>query len=101
MFPDLIIIGAHFGGWSIWDKAPEMLCKYQNFYVDTCSSFYALEKNTAKRIIEAYGADRVIFGTDFPMWKQDEELKFLFGLGLSENDLKKILHDNLINIIEK
>ena len=101
MFPDLTIIGAHFGGWSIWDNAPEILHKYKNFYVDTCSSFYALSKERAKEIIDLYGADRVIFGTDFPMWKQDEELKFLFSLGLSENDLKCILHDNLAKILEK
>lgn len=101
LFPDLIIIGAHFGGWSMWDKAPEILCKYKNFYVDTCSSFYALSKERAREIINIYGADRVIFGTDFPMWKQDEELEFLFSLGLSENDLKCILHDNLAKILEK
>ena len=101
MFPDLIIIGAHFGGWSVWDKAPEILSKYKNFYVDTCSSFYALSKERAKEIIELYGTDRILFGTDFPMWKQEEELKFLFSLGLSENELKCILYDNLVKILEK
>ena len=101
MFPDLIIIGAHFGGWSLWDSAPQILSKYKNFYVDTCSSFYALSKEKAREIINIYGTDRVIFGTDFPMWKQDEELKFLFDLGLSESELKCILHDNLLKILEK
>ncbi|MBQ7115566.1 MAG: amidohydrolase [Clostridia bacterium] len=100
MFPDLIIIGAHFGGWSIWDKAPEILCKYKNFYVDTCSSFYALSKKRAREIIDLYGADKVIFGTDFPMWKQEEELKFLFDLGLSEEELESILYDNLAKILK-
>ena len=99
MFPDLIIIGAHFGGWSIWDKAPQILCKYKNLYVDTCSSFYALSKERAREIIDLYGTDRVIFGTDFPMWKQDEELDFLFSLGLNENELKNILHDNLAKLL--
>lgn len=99
MFPDLIIIGAHFGGWSVWDKAPEILCKYKNLYVDTCSSFYALSKESAKEIIDIYGTDRVIFGTDFPMWKQKEELEFLFDLGLSEKELKSILYDNLSRIL--
>ena len=49
--------------------------------------------------LAAYGADRVIFGTDFPMWKQEEELEFLFDLGLSEDELKSILHDNLANLL--
>lgn len=99
MFPNLTIIGAHFGGWSIWDKAPEILCKYKNFYVDTCSSFYALSKERAREIIELYGADRVIFGTDFPMWRQEDELKFLFSLGLSDRELEMILSKNLAKIL--
>ncbi len=99
MFPDLTIIGAHFGGWSIWDKAPEILSKYKNLYVDTCSSFYALSKERAREIIDLYGTDRVIFGTDFPMWKQDEELEFLFDLGLNENELKNILYNNLAKLL--
>lgn len=99
IFPDLIIIGAHFGGWSVWDKAPEILSKYKNFYVDTCSSFYALSKERTKEIIELYGTDRILFGTDFPMWKQEEELKFLFSLGLSEEELENILYKNLAKIL--
>lgn len=99
MFPDLIIIGAHFGGWSIWDKAPEILCRYKNFYVDTCSSFYALSKERAKEIIDLYGTDRVIFGTDFPMWKQKEELKFLFDLGLTDKESENILYKNLTRLL--
>lgn len=100
MFPDLIIIGAHLGGWSLWNTAPQILYHYKNFYVDTCSSFYALSKDKAREIINLYGADRVIFGTDFPMWKQKDELEFLFDLGLSEKELKSILHDNLSRILK-
>ena len=99
MFPDLIIIGAHFGGWSVWDTAPQILCKYKNLYVDTCSSFYTLSKERAKEIIELYGTDRILFGTDFPMWKQEEELKFLFSLGLSKEELENILYKNLAKIL--
>lgn len=99
MFPDLTVIGAHLGGWSLWDEAPQSLYKYDNLYVDTCSSFYALSKNKAKEIIQLYGTDRVLFGTDFPMWRQDDELDFLFSLGFSENELENILHNNILKIL--
>lgn len=99
-FPDLVVIGAHFGGWSIWEKATEKLSKFKNFYVDTCSSFYALKKETARKIIETYGTDKVIFGTDFPMWRQDDELKYLFSLGFSEEQLEDILHNNLLRALK-
>jgi predicted TIM-barrel fold metal-dependent hydrolase len=99
MFPDLTIIGAHFGGWSVWEEATEKLSKYKNFYVDTCSSFYALSRETARKIIDSYGYEKVIFGTDFPMWKQKDELEFLFSLGLSDKQLEDILFNNFMNII--
>ena len=96
----MTVIGAHFGGWSVWDKAPEILCKYKNLYVDTCSSFYALSKERARQIIDLYGADRVVFGTDFPMWRQEDELKFLFSLGLSDNQLENILAKNIERVLK-
>ncbi len=99
-FPNLTIIGAHFGGWSVWEEAAEKLSKYKNFYVDTCSSFYELKKETAKKLIDTYGANRVIFGTDFPMWKQKDELEYLFDLGLSEKELEDILHNNILKVLK-
>ncbi len=98
-FPDLKIIGAHFGGWSVWEEATEKLSKYENFYVDTCSSFYALSRETARKIIDSYGSKKVIFGTDFPMWKQKDELEFLFSLGLSDNQLQDILYNNFLRLL--
>ncbi len=94
-FPHLTVIGAHFGGWSLWEQASPKLRKYKNFYVDTCSSFYALKKDTARDIIDSYGTDRVIFGTDYPMWRQDEELNYLYSLGLTDEQLQDILYNNI------
>ena len=99
-FPNLTIIGAHFGGWSIWEEASKKLSGYKNFYVDTCSSFYALKKETAKRIIEAYGTDKVIFGTDFPMWPVKDELEYLFSLGFTKKELENILHNNILKVLK-
>lgn len=100
MFPDLTIIGAHLGGWSVWEEAFEKLTRFPNFYVDTSSSFYELPKKRAKEIIEAYGTKRVIFGTDFPMWKQNDDLEYLFSLGFSENELNDILYNNILNALK-
>ena len=98
-FPDITIIGAHLGGWSVWEEASEKLSDFKNFYVDTCSSFYALKKETAKRIIEAYGTEKVVFGTDFPMWPVKDELSYLFDLGFTDTELENILHNNILKIL--
>lgn len=99
MFPDLTVIGAHLGGWSIWEDAYKTLSLYPNFYVDTCSSFYALSKETTRKIIDAYGTDRVVFGTDFPMWRQSEDLEYIMALNFSEDELKDILHNNILRAL--
>ena len=49
--------------------------KYSYKALERVGINYALSKDRAREIIELYGADKVIFGTDFPMWKQEEELK--------------------------
>ena len=97
-YPDLTVIGAHFGGWSVWDEAVEKLSTYSNFYVDCSSSFYRLTPEKTKSIIRAYGADRVLFATDFPMWGYEKELEYFFGLGLSEEETEKILYENAVRL---
>ena len=93
--PNLTVIGAHFGGWSMWEQATEELAgRYENFYVDCSSSFYALSPQTAKKLIERYGADRVLFGSDYPMWKPVEELQRFAAVGLSEREQRMVLYEN-------
>ncbi|MBQ1490695.1 MAG: amidohydrolase [Blautia sp.] len=89
-FPKLKFIGAHFGGWSVWEEACRKLAGYENLWVDTCSSFYWLRPEKAREIIRAYGASRVMFGTDYPFWFQDWEIEYLKGLDLTEDELEDI-----------
>lgn len=96
IYTELSVIGAHFGGWSIWNEASKKLCGFKNFYVDCSSSFYMLDDETIKEIISRYTPDRVLFGTDYPMWDPDEELKRLRSLGLSQEDIEKIEYKNAL-----
>ena len=58
-YPELKMIGAHFGGWSVWEEAAEVLSGYNNFFVDTSSSFHWLKKDEAKEIIRKYGGNKL------------------------------------------
>ena len=98
-FKDLTLIGAHFGGWSMYDEASKKLCKYDNFFVDCSSSFYALDKADAKKIISRYGTDKVLFGSDYPMWDASEELEYFFSLGFSKEDNDKMLSKNIKKLL--
>ncbi len=99
-FPDLRIIGAHFGGWSEWDEAEKYL-PGTGIKVDCSSSFFALSDERIVELIEAFGEDNVFFGSDFPMWNPEEELKRLDALPISQRAKKKILSENLLNFLNE
>ncbi len=94
IYKNLTVIGAHFGGWSIWEEATEKLSKYKNFYVDCSSSFYALTAQKAKSLIMAYGTNRVLFGTDYPMWQPKEEIERFMQTELTEKEREDIFYNN-------
>ena len=92
--PNMVLIGAHFGGWNNWRKAVAMLPGTPNFYVDCSSSFYNMTKKETVQVIEAFGTDRVLFGSDYPMWNPGTELVYLRRLGLSPEEEHRILWEN-------
>ncbi len=91
-FPRLTAIAAHFGGWSQWECGQKYLADNPNVYVDTSSSLYALSPEKAMEYIKAFTPDRVMFGTDYPMWSIEDELKNMEKLDLSDSDREKIMY---------
>jgi len=100
IYTELTVIGAHFGGWSIWEEASEKLSELPNLYVDCSSSLPYISLDTAKRIIGRYGTDKVMFGTDYPMWSPEEEINRFLGIGLSEEENKRIFSENAIKLFD-
>ena len=106
-FPTLTVVGAHMGGWANWDYACERLSDFQNLYVDTSSSMatavkdYGIEPHVTSltpehtaSLIRRWGAEKVLFGTDYPMWPQADDLAVFFEMGLSEAENRMILSEN-------
>ena len=100
IYKNLTFIGAHFGGWSIWEEATSQLKDYKNFYVDCSSSLYALTPEKARELIMAYGTDRVLFGTDYPMWSPSEEVERFLKIDLTEGERQDILYNNAARLFE-
>lgn len=94
IYTNLTVIGAHLGGWSMWEEASKKLAHTPNLYVDCSSSMQWLSNEKTVEIIRRYGADRVLFGTDYPMWSPKEELDRLMSLGLKKDELEMILSGN-------
>ena len=95
-FPNLTVLGAHLGGWSVWEDAKRLLPRY--------STLMFLDRETALEQLDKMGAHRFLFGTDFPMWPMEKELESFARLDLTEEERELILHKNaerLFGIPEK
>lgn len=99
MFPRLDVIGAHFGGWSEWEAAAKAY-QGKRIYIDTSSTMYALPPEKIRELIDIFGVDYVLFGTDYPMWSAEEELKMLSKVPLTEEEREKILHINAERLLK-
>ncbi len=94
IYRGLTVIGAHFGGYSLWQEAARQLHGVPNLYVDCSSTMFALDDAAVVELIRLYGADRVLFGTDYPMWSPEAELRHFMKLELSEEERRLILREN-------
>ena len=92
-FPKLTMIAAHLGGWSIFEEAVPYM-KDRQCYMDISSVMPFVKPDKVLEYIRMYGADRLLFGSDFPMWHPVKELEFLTSLGLSTSDYEKITWHN-------
>lgn len=100
LFPKLEVIAPHFGGWSVFDEAVQLLGA-KNCWVDLCSSRQMMSEEQFLHYIDAYGTDRVLFGSDFPIWDPKEEAEYLMRLPLSDADKEKIAYKNAEKILKK
>ena len=97
-FPGLKVIAAHLCGWSVWDRGVELL-EHSNVYADCSSSLYAMSPEHAAELIRRIGVDRVMWGTDYPMWSATEELERFNRLPLSDDEREMILNGNAVRLL--
>jgi predicted TIM-barrel fold metal-dependent hydrolase len=99
--PDLIAIAAHFGGYRRWHEAIECP-KMEGIWFDTSSTLSYIDMDMARRMLDRFGTESFLFGTDFPMWTPKTELnKFLDApLGLSQKEKEAILYDNFARLFK-
>ena len=72
-FPHLQVIAAHLGGWSLFEEGFEIL-KDTDCYLDISSTMMFLSPEQVTKYIHGYGAERILFGTDFPLWSPVDEV---------------------------
>ena len=93
-FPRLTVVAAHMGSWQMQDIATPLLSCFENCIVDTSSALSWMPAEKAASIINAYGADRVFFGTDYPVGDPVREANAFAALPLRDGDREKIAYLN-------
>ena len=91
LFPKLGVIAAHFGGYSMYETAYENL-KDKECIFDVSSSLMFMPQGMAEKYINLYGAERMAYGTDFPLWDPRVELKRFLELKLTDEQKEQIAH---------
>ncbi len=100
-FPDLVVDAAHLGGWSIYDVGydtlHEELGSCDNIFVDASSAFAFVGRRHMRELVHMWGVDRVMFGSDYPMWEPGSELNEMMNCGFTDDELERILWKNAEN----
>ena len=114
---DVKVILAHMGGWRCWREAEEVFA-HSNVYIDTAFSlgefeplddgYYSSREECLMltgeefvKVVQAFGADRVLFGTDSPWASQGDTLREIDSLPLTQAEKTDIFCNNsatLLNI---
>ena len=100
LFPKLQVVAAHFGGYSMYETGCEYL-KDTDCFFDISSSMMFMPEGVPETYIRKYGAERMVFGSDFPLWDPVQEVKRFMDLKLTEDEREQIAHktaENLLNI---
>lgn len=91
--PDLTMIAAHLGGWPMYDLALEYF-EDKNCFLDISSSIMLLGSRRSRELVRIYGAQRILFGSDYPIWDPGKSLEEFLSLNLRDEENTQILYGN-------
>ena len=98
LFPKLQVIAAHFGAYQLHEQAYDLL-KDKDCFFDVSSSLMFMGEGVAEGYINAYGAERFVYGSDYPMWDPVKEMDRFLKLKLTSDQFEQIFHKTAENIL--
>ena len=99
LFPGLEVIAAHFGGYSMQETAQEYL-QDTDCVMDISSSACLMEPGVAEKYINLYGAERIAFGSDYPMFDPLKEVENFLKMKLTQEQREQIAHKTAERVLK-
>lgn len=94
-FPEVRIVMAHWGGGlPFYELMPEIRGLARNVVYDTSASTYLYDFSVFPVLERIIGADRILFGSDFPVLAQRRFLARVMDSGLCDDALPAVLAGN-------
>jgi len=93
--PDVTIVCAHWGGGlPFYALMPEVQKALQNVYFDTAASPFLYQPQIYTLVSQLVGADKILFGSDYPLLSQTRLLQEINSAALTEEEKRLITGEN-------
>ncbi len=99
--PDLRLIACHYGGYHRLDEAEEHVVG-SSVTLETSwpPTMAELDPERIVTLIRKHGADRVVFGSDWPMTSPAEEIATIEALGLTDDETEAVLGGTMARLLD-
>ncbi len=100
-YPDLKLVLAHWGGGlPFYALMPEVKQAMRNVFFDTAASPLLYSPDVYEQVVRLVGAERILFGSDYPLLEQGRVVKEIKSLNLPEETKNMILSGNAQRLLE-
>ena len=100
-FPDLRLVCAHWGGGlPFYALMPEVGSALRNVWFDTAASPFLYRPQIFRQAIDLVGADKILFGSDYPLMAQQRPISEIESLELADEVEALILGGNAQRLLE-
>ena len=99
-FPDIKLVCAHWGGGlPFYALMPEVKAAMNNVYFDTAASPFLYTPEVYRQVVELVGAEKVLFGSDYPLLAQKRLLREIESAELPPGAKEMVLSGNACRLL--
>ena len=99
-FPQNVIVCAHWGGGlPFYALMPEVSAALRNVYFDSAASPFLYVPKVFRVARELVGADRILFGTDYPLIRHKRLIEQVKAAGLPPQEEAAVLGGNAVRLL--